>query len=129
MLVVNYKTTARSGEWEGKQQDASQETCLCNQYRALGKKSVEIMTKKLGFAFCLLLLCQIVLAQSDSITSLKEVLVSDKNLKKYSIGVMRTFFSKHNITFVSFFLIRIEFLGIFVLLLNTFLHINLKNEA
>ncbi|AXB58920.1 TonB-dependent receptor plug domain-containing protein [Flavobacterium fluviale] len=42
------------------------------------------MTKKLGFAFCLLLLCQIVLAQSDSITSLKEVFVSDKNLKKYS---------------------------------------------
>lgn len=42
------------------------------------------MTTKLRFAFCLLLLCQISLAQSDSITSLKEVLISDKNLKKYS---------------------------------------------
>jgi hypothetical protein len=27
-LVVIYKTTARRGEWEGQQQDASQETCL-----------------------------------------------------------------------------------------------------
>jgi len=42
------------------------------------------MTIKLRLAFCLLLLCQITLAQSDSITSLKEVFVSDKNLKKYS---------------------------------------------
>lgn len=42
------------------------------------------MTIKLRFAFCLLLLCQITLAQNDSITKLKEVLVSDANLKKYS---------------------------------------------
>jgi iron complex outermembrane receptor protein len=42
MLVVNYKTTARQGGWEGKQQDASQETCLYNKYRALGKKSEEL---------------------------------------------------------------------------------------
>ena len=53
-------------------------------YRALGKKSEEIMTIKLRFVFCLVLLCQISLAQKDSITSLKEVYVSDKNLKKYS---------------------------------------------
>lgn len=84
MLVVNYKTTARHGEWEGKQQDASQETCLCNQYRALGKKSVEIMTLKKLFAFCFLMLCQIILAQNDSVNKLKEVVVSDANLKKYS---------------------------------------------
>lgn len=84
MLVVNSKTTARCGEWEGRQQDASQETCLCNQYRALGKKSVEIMTLKKLFAICLLLLCQNIMAQSDSITKLKEVVVSDTNLKKYS---------------------------------------------
>src|SRR5688572_28803745 len=84
MLVVNYKTTARLGEWEGKQQDASQETCLYNKYRTLGKKSVEIMTLKKLFAFCLLLLCQILLAQNDSITNLKPVVVSDSNLKKYS---------------------------------------------
>lgn len=84
MLVVNYKTTARPGEWEGKQQDASQETCLCNKYRALGKKSVEIMTLKKLFAFYLLLLCQIMSAQNDSITKLKTVVVSDSNLKKYS---------------------------------------------
>lgn len=84
MLVVNYNTTARPGEWEGKQQDASQETCLYNKYRALGKKSVEIMTLKKLFAFILLLLCQIIVAQSDSITKLKEVVVSDANLKKYS---------------------------------------------
>ncbi|XDZ57394.1 TonB-dependent receptor [Flavobacterium tructae] len=84
MLVVNYKTTARSDEWEGKQQDASQETCLCNQYRALGKKSVEIMTLKKLFALCFLLLCQITVAQNDSITKLKTVVVSDANLKKYS---------------------------------------------
>lgn len=84
MLVVNYKTTARRGEWEGKQQDASQETCLYNKYRTLGKKSVEIMTLKKHFAFCLLLLCQILLAQNDSITNLKPVVVSDANLKKYA---------------------------------------------
>lgn len=84
MLVVNYKTTARRGEWEGKQQDASQETCLYNKYRALGKKSVEIMTLKKRFAFCLLLLCQILLAQNDTITNLKPVVVSDANLKKYA---------------------------------------------
>ena len=84
MLVVNYKTTVRRGEWEGKQQDASQETCLCNKYRALGKKSVEIMTLKIRFACLFLLLCQSILAQKDSINNLKEVLVSDANLKKYS---------------------------------------------
>ncbi|MFD2939921.1 TonB-dependent receptor plug domain-containing protein [Flavobacterium notoginsengisoli] len=42
------------------------------------------MTKKLRFAFCLLLLCQITVAQNDSINKLKEVVVSDTNLKKYS---------------------------------------------
>ena len=84
MLVVNYKTTARPGEWEGKQQDASQETCLCNKYRTLGKKSLEIMTLKKLFPFCLLLLCQILSAQNDSITNLKAVVVSDANLNKYS---------------------------------------------
>lgn len=78
------QTTARPGDWEGKQQDASQETCLCNEYRALGKKSVEIMTLKKRFAFCLLLLCQVIWAQNDSINKLKEVVVSDANLKKYS---------------------------------------------
>jgi len=83
MIVVNCKTTARYREWEGKQQDASQETCLCNKYRALGKKSVEIMTLRIRFAFFLLMLCQFIWAQSDSI-KLKEVVVSDANLKKYS---------------------------------------------
>jgi outer membrane cobalamin receptor len=42
------------------------------------------MTLKKRFAFCLLLLCQIVLAQHDSITKLKEVVVSDNNLKNFS---------------------------------------------
>jgi len=42
------------------------------------------MTLRKRFAFCLLLLCQIILAQNDSITKLKEVVVSDANLKKYS---------------------------------------------
>lgn len=84
MLVVNYKTTVRRDEWEGKQQDASQETCLCNKYRALGKRSVEIMTLKIRFACLFLLLCQSILAQKDTINNLKEVLVSDANLKKYS---------------------------------------------
>ena len=84
MLVVNSKTTARPGGWEGKQQDASQETCLCNNYRALGKKSIEIMTLKKRFAFCFLLLCQIISAQNDSINKLKEVVVSDANLKNFS---------------------------------------------
>ncbi|KUJ61790.1 TonB-dependent receptor [Flavobacteriaceae bacterium CRH] len=42
------------------------------------------MTLKKRFAFCLLLLCQIILAQNDSVTKLKEVVVSDANLKKYS---------------------------------------------
>ncbi|WP_426484020.1 TonB-dependent receptor plug domain-containing protein [Flavobacterium sp. 2] len=42
------------------------------------------MTLKKHFAFSLLLLCQFIWAQKDSITSLKEVLVSDSNLKKYS---------------------------------------------
>ncbi|WP_394774145.1 TonB-dependent receptor plug domain-containing protein [Flavobacterium sp.] len=42
------------------------------------------MTLKKLFAFCLLLMCQIICAQSDSINNLKEVVVSDANLKKYS---------------------------------------------
>lgn len=42
------------------------------------------MTLKKRFAFCLFLLCQIILAQNDSITNLKEVVVSDKNLKNFS---------------------------------------------
>ena len=42
------------------------------------------MTLKKLFAFCMLLLCQIISAQNDSVNTLKEVLVSDKNLKKYS---------------------------------------------
>ena len=42
------------------------------------------MTLKKRFAFCLLLLCQIISAQNDSITNLKTVVVSDANLKKYS---------------------------------------------
>ncbi len=42
------------------------------------------MTLKKLFRFCLLMMCQFILAQNDSITSLKEVIVSDANLKKYS---------------------------------------------
>lgn len=42
------------------------------------------MTLRIRFAFFLLLLCQFISAQSDSITKLKEVLISDANLKKYS---------------------------------------------
>lgn len=42
------------------------------------------MTLKKRFIFSFLLLCQIILAQNDSITKLKEVVVSDTNLKKYS---------------------------------------------
>ncbi|MCC9016858.1 TonB-dependent receptor plug domain-containing protein [Flavobacterium lipolyticum] len=42
------------------------------------------MTLKKLFALCFLLLCQITVAQSDSITKLKTVVVSDANLKKYS---------------------------------------------
>ncbi|WDF62663.1 TonB-dependent receptor plug domain-containing protein [Flavobacterium sp. KACC 22763] len=44
------------------------------------------MTLKRLFAFCLFVMCQIISAQNDSITSLKEVLVSDKNLKSYSVS-------------------------------------------
>lgn len=42
------------------------------------------MTLKIRFAFCFLLLCQIISAQNDSIMKLKEVVVSDSNLKKFS---------------------------------------------
>jgi iron complex outermembrane receptor protein len=42
------------------------------------------MTIKLRFVFCFLLLCQITLAQNDSINKLKEVVVSDSNLKNFS---------------------------------------------
>ncbi|OOV20696.1 TonB-dependent siderophore receptor [Flavobacterium sp. LM4] len=42
------------------------------------------MTFKKRFAFCFLLLCQIILAQNDSITKLKEVIVSDSNLKRFA---------------------------------------------
>jgi len=42
------------------------------------------MTLKKRFTFCFLLLCQIILAQNDSITKLKEVVVSDSNFKKFS---------------------------------------------
>ncbi|SHG84009.1 TonB-dependent receptor plug domain-containing protein [Flavobacterium defluvii] len=41
------------------------------------------MTLRIRFAFLLVMLCQFIWAQSDSI-KLKEVLVSDANLKKYS---------------------------------------------
>lgn len=41
------------------------------------------MTLRIRFAFLLLMLCQLISAQSDSI-KLKEVVVSDANLKKYS---------------------------------------------
>ncbi|MFC4479607.1 TonB-dependent receptor plug domain-containing protein [Flavobacterium chungangensis] len=44
------------------------------------------MTLKRLLAFCLFVMCQIISAQSDSITTLKEVLVSDKNLKNYSVS-------------------------------------------
>ncbi|MFG4004530.1 TonB-dependent receptor plug domain-containing protein [Flavobacterium aquidurense] len=42
------------------------------------------MTLKKLFAICLLLMCQMISAQTDSINKLKEVIVSDSNLKKYS---------------------------------------------
>jgi outer membrane cobalamin receptor len=42
------------------------------------------MTLKKCFVFCFLVLCQIISAQQDSITKLKEVIVSDINLKKYA---------------------------------------------
>jgi outer membrane cobalamin receptor len=42
------------------------------------------MTLKKRFTFCFLLVCQIILAQNDSITKLKEVVVSDTNLKNFS---------------------------------------------
>lgn len=42
------------------------------------------MTLKIRVACLFLLLCQSILAQKDSINNLKEVLVSDANLKKYS---------------------------------------------
>ncbi|MWB94700.1 TonB-dependent receptor [Flavobacterium sp. GA093] len=42
------------------------------------------MTFKKRFIFCLLLLCQILWAQQDSITKLKAVVISDAHLKKYS---------------------------------------------
>ena len=44
------------------------------------------MTLKRLLAFCSFVMCQILSAQNDSITSLKEVLVSDKNLKSYSVS-------------------------------------------
>lgn len=42
------------------------------------------MTLKKHFAFSFLFLCQLLVAQNDSITKLKEVVVSDTNLKKFS---------------------------------------------
>ncbi|MNQ25468.1 vitamin B12/cobalamin outer membrane transporter [compost metagenome] len=42
------------------------------------------MTLKKLIVFCLLCLCQFISAQNDSITKLKEVIVSDYNLKKFS---------------------------------------------
>jgi len=68
---VNNKTQARR-------------PAFITKYRALGKKSVEIMILRLRFAFLFLVLCQLTSAQNDSITKLKEIIVSDSNLKKYS---------------------------------------------
>ena len=42
------------------------------------------MTLKKRFAFCLLLVCQFILGQNDSITKLKEVVVSDTNLENFA---------------------------------------------
>jgi outer membrane cobalamin receptor len=69
---VNNKTQARRPAF------------FLNEYRTLGKKGSEIMTlRKLLFIF-FVLLCQFISAQNDSINKLKEVIVSDANLKKYS---------------------------------------------
>ena len=42
------------------------------------------MTLKKRFAFFFLLMCHIVSAQNDSINKLKEVIVSDNNLKNFA---------------------------------------------
>ena len=42
------------------------------------------MTLKKCFAFCMLLLCQIISAQQDSIVELKEVIISDVQLNRFS---------------------------------------------
>lgn len=42
------------------------------------------MTLKKCFAFCMLVLCQFILAQQDSIVKLEEVVIPDSQLKKYS---------------------------------------------
>ncbi len=54
-----------------------------NKYRIFGKKDSEIMTLRKQFFFVLVFVCQLVLAQNDTIV-LKDVQVSDLHLTTYS---------------------------------------------
>lgn len=54
-----------------------------NKYRIFGKKDSEIMTLRKQFFFVLVLVCQLVLSQNDTIF-LKDVQVSDLNLTTFS---------------------------------------------
>jgi len=57
MLAVNYKPLFRHGEWEGKQQDASQETCLSKQLSSSREKERRNYDYKTIFYF--LLICDV----------------------------------------------------------------------
>jgi outer membrane cobalamin receptor len=77
---VNNKTQARRPAF------------FLNKYRTFGKKGSEIMTlRKLIFTL-FVLMCQLISAQNDSITNLKEVIVSDRTLyssnKSQSIQIL-----------------------------------------
>jgi len=83
--VVNCKPLFRLLEWEGKQQYASQETCLrCNHISNLREKDSGIMTLKKFILPVLLLLCQYIMAQTDSVYVMEEVVITDTQLKNFS---------------------------------------------
>jgi outer membrane cobalamin receptor len=77
---VNNKTQARRPAF------------FLNEYRTFGKKGSEIMTLRKLLPCLFVLTCQLISAQNDSITNLKEVIVSDRTLysnnKSQSIQVL-----------------------------------------
>lgn len=76
-------------EWEGKQRDASQETCqnITNKFLDFRDKSQGQMKKTQFYILFLGLLCGWpTLAQNDTINVLNEVFLTDTKLKDFSTG-------------------------------------------
>lgn len=84
MFVVSYKPLFINLNGKVNNKTRARRPAFALKNRTLGKKSLEIMTSKTFYLFFLLGFCQFIMAQHDSINNLKEVVIADKNFKKYS---------------------------------------------